>query len=101
MCLSARDSSGRGQVVMISQDARDAFRAGRLDEALGKLQDGVRQDPACAATRFFLFQVQALLGQWERATKQLDALASLDTTRANLYALYHDVVAAELVRRDA
>src|SRR5438046_1741630 len=80
--------------------ARDVFRAGRFPECLATLQDVVRNDPASPAPRLFLFQVQSLLGQWDRALTQLKVLTDLDPARADVYALYAGAVRGEIVRRE-
>jgi type VI secretion system protein ImpE len=54
------------------------LKEGRLDEALQGLTAQVRSNPADAKCRVFLFQLLALLGQWERAKTQLDVSGELD-----------------------
>src|SRR5690606_22968330 len=48
------------------------LKEGRPDEALQLLTAEVRTNPADAKRRVFLFQLLALLGQWERAQNQLN-----------------------------
>ncbi|HEY0707950.1 MAG TPA: type VI secretion system accessory protein TagJ [Polyangia bacterium] len=57
---------------------RDRLRDGRLEECLSLVQDQVRQEPANPRPRIFLFQLQAILGQWQRALNQLQVLGDLD-----------------------
>src|SRR6185312_10390071 len=47
------------------------LKEGRLDEALQGLTAQVRGNPADAKAQVFLFQLLAVLGQWERAQNQL------------------------------
>jgi len=58
--------------------AEELLREGKLDEALVKLQDQVRDDPAKAELRMFLFQLLSVMGDWPRAMTQLNVAAELD-----------------------
>ena len=58
--------------------AEELLRKGKLDEALAKLQDQVRDDPAKAELRMFLFQLLSVMGDWKRAMTQLNVAAELD-----------------------
>lgn len=71
------------------------LRHGRPDEALKLLTQRVRQHPADARQRVFLFQLLAVLGQWDRARAQLDACRELDADNAALAATYAITVQAE------
>ncbi len=44
--------------------AEESLREGRLQDALAELQAQVRKEPANAKYRIFLFQLLAVLGQW-------------------------------------
>jgi hypothetical protein len=56
--------------------AREHYVAGRLDAAIEQLGVELRGDPADAQRRTFLFELLAFAGQYDRAEKQLDVLAS-------------------------
>jgi type VI secretion system protein ImpE len=58
--------------------AEELLRAGRLQEALEALEGKVRSEPADAKLRIFLFQLLAVMGDWERALSQLNVAAELD-----------------------
>jgi type VI secretion system protein ImpE len=58
--------------------AEEALKQGDLDAALADLTDRVRRSPADARLRTFLFQLFAVLGQWDRALSQLDVAGELD-----------------------
>jgi len=58
--------------------AEELLREGKLDEALAKLQDQVRNDPAKAELRMFLFQLHSVMGNWAKALTQLNVAAELD-----------------------
>ena len=47
--------------------AEQMLQSGRLDEALEALTRQVRDNPADAELRVFLFQMLAVRGRWERA----------------------------------
>lgn len=59
-------------------NAAELLKAGRLEECLAALQDEVRADPANPKLRVFLFQLCAVLGEWDRAMTQLNVAAELD-----------------------
>lgn len=59
-------------------DAAELLKAGKLDECLAALHEEVRADPANAKLRVFLFQVYAVMGEWDRAMTQLNVAAELD-----------------------
>src|SRR5262245_38045746 len=58
----------------------ESVRAGNLAQALHDLQQRVRSDPGDVKTRTFLFQLLAVLGQWERAATQLKVATDLDAS---------------------
>jgi len=55
-------------------NAHELFKAGRLDEAIELLGAGLRDNPADARQRAFLFELLAFAGNHARAEKQLDVL---------------------------
>ena len=54
-----------------SDAAEQSLRNGDPAEALVRLQEDVRANPADAKLRVFLFQLLCVVGQWERALNQL------------------------------
>jgi len=54
----------------------DLFREGRVREAIDSLAAALRSDPSNHQQRVFLFELLCFEGQYERARKQLDVLAS-------------------------
>jgi type VI secretion system protein ImpE len=64
------------------------LKAGQLRDALQALTAQVRSRPADAALRVFLFQLLALLGEWERAENQLKVAGELDAQNALMVAAY-------------
>jgi len=56
----------------------ELLRQLRVDEALKKLQDQVRAEPAVAKHRVFLFQLLCVMGRWDKALVQLNVAAEMD-----------------------
>jgi type VI secretion system protein ImpE len=79
-------------------DAEEALRQGNLDVALKQLQARIRKQPADSKLRVFLFQLLAVLGQWNKALVQLDVAAELDASALPMQATYRDAVQAEVLR---
>lgn len=78
--------------------AKELLRAGKLQECLTEVKNLVRREPADAGHRLFLFQVQALLGDWDRAADQLKVAGDLSPKHAFLAAVYGRALAAERER---
>jgi type VI secretion system protein ImpE len=76
------------------------LKEGRPDEALQLLAAEVRNNPADAKRRVFLFQLLALLGQWERAQNQLNVSGELEPLNAMLVGAYTEALKGEQVRAD-
>jgi hypothetical protein len=57
--------------------AHEAFRAGRLQEAVQALGDELRGSPGDAQRRTFLFELLCFAGQYDRAERQLDVLGAV------------------------
>jgi type VI secretion system protein ImpE len=83
---------------MSLEAAERAVRDGDLDAALRYLQEQVRQRPADAKLRVFLFQLLCVLGQWERALSQLNVAAELDAQALGMAQMYRDAVQCEMLR---
>jgi len=85
---------------MSREAAERAVRDGQLDEALVLLQQQVREKPADAALRIFLFQLLCVLGQWSRALTQLSVAAELDASALGMAQMYREAVQCEALRRE-
>lgn len=70
-----------------------------LAETLAELQQRVRSSPGDAALRTFLFQLLAVLGQWERAIAQLGVAGELDKGRLDMVHMYREALKCEALRR--
>ncbi|MFO1434479.1 MAG: type VI secretion system accessory protein TagJ [Candidatus Competibacteraceae bacterium] len=76
------------------------LRAGTLQETLAQLQTQVRKDPANARPRIFLFQLLAVLGQWERALNQLQVCGTLDAGALPMVQTYREALRCEVFRAE-
>ena len=79
--------------------AQELFRAGKLGEAVQALGGELRENPTDARRRTFLFELLCFAGDYPRAEKQLDVLAS-DGRAAEMGALlYRAALHAERIRQ--
>jgi type VI secretion system protein ImpE len=69
-----------------------------LDEAVAKLEQEIKKEPAVVEKRFFLFQLMAVLGRWERALQQLQTCVKLGKALAATAHVYGDLVRTETMR---
>ena len=76
----------------------ESIRAGHLTQALQDLQQRIRSRPSDPKDRIFLFQVLALLGQWERAAAQLQVAGELEPANLIMVQIYRHAISAELLR---
>jgi type VI secretion system protein ImpE len=83
---------------MSRQAAEQAVREGDLDAALNNLQQQVRQEPAKAELRVFLFQLLSVLGQWDRALTQLNVAGDLDAGTLAMVQMYREAIQCERLR---
>ncbi len=80
--------------------ADEKLREGNLDEALAALKDEVRKNPANSKYRVFLFQLQSVLGDWERAMTQLKVLGDLDSGTLTMVQMYREALKCEALRAE-
>ncbi|WP_343610914.1 type VI secretion system accessory protein TagJ [Novosphingobium sp.] len=81
-------------------DADTLLRSGDVDGARAALVATVRAQPADQAARMFLFQLLAVAGEWDKAKKQLQALAQLSGEAQMLAMAYGQAIDAELERAE-
>jgi len=79
-------------------NAEELLYAGRLGEAQEALEKAVRSDPADAKLRVFLFQLLAILGQWDRSLTQLRVAAQLDAIHLLIAQMYGAMLNCEVLR---
>jgi len=78
----------------------ELLRAGRLDETLAALQQEIRKKPGDGKLRVFLFQLLAVLGQWERALAQLQVAGELDPAALPMVQTYREALRCEFLRQE-
>lgn len=81
-------------------NAKELFQAGKLDEAIQALVSEVKNHPADASRRIFLFELLCFAGDYDRASKHLEVVAQGDE-KSELGALvYKAALAAEKTRQE-
>ena len=80
--------------------AEEYFRDGNLQGALEDLQAQIRNQPDNSQLRIFLFQLLAVLGQWERALSQLNVLDKLEKDTWPMVHAYREAIQCEVLRAE-
>jgi len=78
---------------------RDLLQAGKLDEAIDALSAELRDNPADARRRTFLFELLCFAGNYDRAEKQLDIVGQGSKEAEMGALLYHSALHAERMRQ--
>ncbi len=81
-------------------DAQKSLSEGRLEETLLQLQADIRSDPSNVQYRIFLFQLLAVMGQWDRALTQLSVIAEMDASALAMVQMYREAVLCESLRAE-
>jgi type VI secretion system protein ImpE len=80
--------------------AADFIREGRVQEALVSLQGEIRANPADSKLRVFLFQLNCVLGAWEKALTQLQVVASLNAETMLMAQIFRPLILCEMLRAE-
>src|SRR6185503_7179082 len=80
--------------------AKELLKEGKPVEALAALQNEVRAAPNDMKLRVFLFQLLAILGQWERAATQLKVVTDQDAKTLLMAQVCGPALAAENLRAE-
>ena len=83
---------------MSTPTPEQAIAEGDPQRALDLLQSRVRERPADASQRVFLFQLLCVLGQWQRAIQQLELCGELDAATLPMVNTYREALRCEAVR---
>jgi type VI secretion system protein ImpE len=78
----------------------ELLKQGRIEEALSSLQEQVRAKPADAKLRVFLFQLLAVMGDWDRAMTQLNVAAEMDPDTLLMAQVCRPALNCEALRTD-
>jgi len=81
-------------------NSEQALKDGNLEQALADIQMSVRKEPANVKYRIYLFQLLAVLGQWERALTQLNVLADMDAATLAMVQTYREALRCEVLRKE-
>jgi type VI secretion system protein ImpE len=81
-------------------DSKDLIRAGRLIEARKQLTEDVKSAPADAGNRTLLFQVLFLCGEWDKAERQLDVIATQNPKAETGVQVYKNLLHGEKERKE-
>jgi type VI secretion system protein ImpE len=81
-------------------DAQVSLSQGELEETLLQLQATVRSEPSDAKHRVFLFQLLAVMGQWDRSLTQLNVAGELDASTLAMVQTYREALLCEGLRAD-
>jgi type VI secretion system protein ImpE len=79
-------------------NAEELLKQGELTGALEALQNDVRSNPADSKLRVFLFQLLAVMGQWDRALNQLNVAGDLDSQTLPMVQAYRETLRCEVLR---
>jgi type VI secretion system protein ImpE len=82
------------------KSAEQHLKDGNLSEALIALQNQIKKEPSNAALRTFLFQLLAVLGQWDRGLTQLNVAGDLDASTLPMVQTYREAIRCEFLRKD-
>lgn len=79
--------------------AEQCLQEGNPSEALKQLQGLIKKDPSNAKLRTFLFQLLAVLDDWDRALAQLNVAGDLDAGCLPMVQTYREAIACEVLRK--
>ncbi|VAW69212.1 Protein of avirulence locus ImpE [hydrothermal vent metagenome] len=79
-------------------DAQKSLSGGDFQETLFQLQAEIRRDPSNVKNRVFLFQLLAVLGQWDRALTQLSVIGEMDDSALAMVQMYREAILCEGMR---
>ncbi|MEM6973772.1 MAG: type VI secretion system accessory protein TagJ [Pseudomonadota bacterium] len=82
----------------MSGAAAEKLKASDLSGALEALQASIRQNPADAKLRIFLFQLLTVLGDWKRAVTQLKLSAEMEPEAVPMAQTYREGIICEVFR---
>jgi len=80
--------------------AAELVKAGQLEAGLAALQAEIREKPEDPRLRLFLFQLDCVLGEYEKALTQLQVVSSLTAETMLLAQIFRPVIACEMLRRE-
>jgi len=79
-------------------DAESLFRDGKLQEAITAQLNVVKKSPTDIEARFFLAELLAFRGDWERVDRQLETIINQSSKPPIVPLLFRQLVRAEIIR---
>jgi len=79
-------------------DYKELIKSGDIDNALKELKEEIRKKPGNHELRVFFSQLLFVLGDWDRANKQLQALSKMDKELELFAQLYSQIINCEKLR---
>lgn len=76
----------------------ELLKGGRVGDALKELQRELRDKPDDTKLRIFLFQLNCVLGRYDKALTQLNLLADLNSETMLMAQIFRPVLACEILR---
>jgi type VI secretion system protein ImpE len=83
----------------MAMNATELFQAGKLNDAIVRLQEELKQHPLDAGRRVFLGELLCFAGELERADQQFETVAKMDVKTAMSVLLNRQLIRAEQARR--
>ncbi len=81
-------------------NAKELFQAGKVEEAIQVVTASLRNDPTDVRSRTFLFELLSIMGEFDRAEKQLDILSDISKEAGMGALIYRSAIQAERLRRE-
>lgn len=78
--------------------AVEILKQGDVEATLSAVKNSVRDDPANAENRTFLFQLLAVAGDWDRALNQLNVAGELEAKAFPMVQTYREALGCEALR---
>ena len=80
--------------------ARELLQSGDIEGALELVKQDVKKSPQMSLHRVFLFQLFSIVGQWDRALKQLVVAGELDPIAGPMVECYKHLLNFEAFRAE-
>lgn len=84
----------------MTSQAEQSLRDGDIERTLIELKNQIRKDPSDPASRTFLFQLLAVVGEWDKALIQLNVVADLDVKTWPMVQTYREALRCEKLRQE-
>src|SRR5882757_5424952 len=79
--------------------SQEALKNADLARALEALKNEVRKEPAVVKHRIYMFQLAAVLGDWDRALTQLNVCRDINAECLSMAQTYQELIQCEALRK--